>query len=58
MVSDAGDSSDVVIAATYIRYWDYAELLSMISASNTTHSGMQTLSLLLSTEYSAWEWYS
>ncbi|KAI0726278.1 hypothetical protein C8Q72DRAFT_876970 [Fomitopsis betulina] len=52
------DSSDVVIAATYIRYWDYVELLSMISASNTTHSGMQTLSLLLSTEYSAWEWYS
>ncbi|TFY69466.1 hypothetical protein EVJ58_g361 [Rhodofomes roseus] len=52
------DSSDVVIAATFIRYWDYVELLSMISASNTTHSGMKTLSLLLSTEYSAWEWYS
>ncbi|PCH33929.1 hypothetical protein WOLCODRAFT_62954 [Wolfiporia cocos MD-104 SS10] len=52
------DSSDVTIAATFIKYWDYVELLSLIAASNTTHSGLKTLSLLLSTEYSAWEWYS
>ncbi|CCM03648.1 uncharacterized protein FIBRA_05792 [Fibroporia radiculosa] len=52
------DSSDVTIAATFIKYWDYAELSSLIHASNTTHSGLKTLSLLLSTQYSAWEWYS
>ncbi|EKM51696.1 uncharacterized protein PHACADRAFT_127496 [Phanerochaete carnosa HHB-10118-sp] len=52
------DPSDVTIAATYIKYWDYAELLALISASNTSHSGLRTVSLQLSTEYSAWEWYS
>jgi len=52
------DSPDVTIAATFINHWDYLELLSLISASNTTHSGLKTLSLLISTEYSAWEWYS
>lgn len=30
----------------------------MIETSNTTHAGLKTLSLLLTTEYSAWEWYS
>ncbi|KAI0632329.1 hypothetical protein C8Q77DRAFT_1059919 [Trametes polyzona] len=52
------DASDVTIAATYIKYWDYVQLSSMIAVSNTTHSGLKTLSLLLNTEYSAWEWYS
>lgn len=54
----AGDSSDVTIAATYIKYWDYVQLSAMIATSNTTHNGLKTLSLLISTEYSAWEWYS
>ena len=53
-----GDSSDVTIAATYIKYWDYVQLSAMIASSNTTHNGLKTLSLLVSTEYSAWEWYS
>ncbi|KAJ8480662.1 hypothetical protein ONZ51_g6509 [Trametes cubensis] len=52
------DASDVTIAATYIKYWDYVQLSSMIAVSNTTHNGLKTLSLLISTEYSAWEWYS
>ncbi|KAI0648152.1 hypothetical protein C8Q79DRAFT_999587 [Trametes meyenii] len=52
------DASDVTIAATYIKYWDYVQLSAMIAVSNTTHSGLKTLSLLLNTEYSAWEWYS
>ncbi|KAJ3005397.1 hypothetical protein NUW54_g4354 [Trametes sanguinea] len=52
------DASDVTIAATYIKYWDYVQLSAMIAVSNTTHSGLKTLSLLISTEYSAWEWYS
>ena len=46
------------IAATFIKYWDYAELLALIATSNTTHQGLKTVSLLLSVEYSAWEWYS
>ena len=46
------------IAATFIRYSDYIELYSLIGASNTSHNGLRTLSLLLSTEASAWEWYS
>lgn len=57
MYSEQG-ASDVEIAATFIKYWDYAELLALISSSNTSHAGLRTVSLLLSTEYSAWEWYS
>lgn len=52
------DSSDVTIPATYIKYSDYSDLFSLISTSNTTHSGLRTLSLLITAEYSAWEWYS
>ena len=54
----AEDASDVKIAATFIRYSDYVELYSLIGSSNTSHNGLRTLSLLLSTESSAWEWYS
>ncbi|KDQ62630.1 hypothetical protein JAAARDRAFT_30544 [Jaapia argillacea MUCL 33604] len=53
-----GDSSDVLIASTFIKYSDYLQLMSLIATSNTSHSGLKTLSLLISTEYSAWEWYS
>ncbi|KAF9030201.1 hypothetical protein BDZ89DRAFT_1013927 [Hymenopellis radicata] len=52
------DSSDVKISATYIRYADYVELSTAIASSNTSHSGIRTLSLLITAEYSAWEWYS
>jgi len=52
------DSSDINIASTYIRYSDYIHLNTLISNSNTTHSGLRTLSLLITAEYSAWEWYS
>ncbi|KAG6866186.1 hypothetical protein C0991_007736 [Blastosporella zonata] len=52
------DSSDVRIAATYIKYSDYMHLSSLIDSSNTSHSGLRTLSLLITAEYSAWEWYS
>jgi len=52
------DSSDVKIAATYIRYSDYTHISSLIAASNTSHSGLRTLSLLITADYSAWEWYS
>lgn len=52
------DSSDVKIAATFVRYSDYIELYSLIASSNTSHNGLRTLSLLLSTDTSAWEWYS
>ncbi|KAF7355654.1 Mismatch repair-related protein [Mycena sanguinolenta] len=53
-----GDASDVKIASTFIRFADYEALFALIAASNTSHSGMRTLSLLITAEYSAWEWYS
>ncbi|KAJ7930129.1 hypothetical protein B0H13DRAFT_1703089 [Mycena leptocephala] len=52
------DASDVKIAATFIKWSDYITLFELINASNTSHSGMRTLSLLITAEYSAWEWYS
>ncbi|KAJ7126381.1 hypothetical protein C8R43DRAFT_705371 [Mycena crocata] len=52
------DASDIKIASTFIKYSDYIHLSSLIAASNTSHSGLRTLSLLITAEYSAWEWYS
>jgi len=52
------DASDINIAATFIRFSDYVQLSSLIQASNTSHAGLRTLSLLITAEYSAWEWYS
>ncbi|KAJ7228297.1 hypothetical protein GGX14DRAFT_412548 [Mycena pura] len=52
------DASDVKIASTFIKYSDYVTLFDLISASNTSHDGLRTLSLLITAEYSAWEWYS
>ncbi|KAH7914249.1 hypothetical protein BJ138DRAFT_1210048 [Hygrophoropsis aurantiaca] len=53
-----GDASDVTIHSTYIKYSDYNDLISLIKSSTTSHAGLQTLSLLITTQYSAWEWYS
>jgi hypothetical protein len=33
-------------------------LSNLIATSNTSHSGLRTLSLQIATEYSPWEWYS
>jgi len=52
------DASDVTIAATYIKYSSYAELYSLIATSNTSQAGLKTVSLLISSEFSAWQWYS
>jgi hypothetical protein len=48
----------VAIASTFIKYSDYTTLSALIATSNTSHSGLRTLSLLITTEYSAWEWWS
>ncbi|KAJ7793595.1 hypothetical protein B0H14DRAFT_3889204 [Mycena olivaceomarginata] len=40
-----------------IKYVDYVTLFALIAVSNTSHSGMRTLSLLITAEYSPWEWY-
>jgi len=53
-----GDASDIKIASTYIKYSDYTELCQLIKSSTTSHAGLQTLPLVIATEYSAWEWYS
>ncbi|KAJ7284161.1 hypothetical protein C8J57DRAFT_1294697 [Mycena rebaudengoi] len=52
------DAADVKIPSTYITYLDYLHLSTLIAASNTSHSGLRTLSLLITAEYGAWEWYS
>ncbi|KAI0270012.1 hypothetical protein BC834DRAFT_819798 [Gloeopeniophorella convolvens] len=52
------DASDVTIAATYIKYSSYAELYSLIATSNTSQAGLKTVSLLISSDFSAWQWYS
>ncbi|KIY46725.1 hypothetical protein FISHEDRAFT_46690 [Fistulina hepatica ATCC 64428] len=52
------DSSDVHIASTFIKYSDYQHLSKQIANSNTSHSGLRTLSVLITSQYSAWEWYS
>ena len=48
----------MTIAATYIKYSSYAELYSLIATSNTSQAGLKTVSLLISSEFSAWQWYS
>ncbi|EGN98507.1 hypothetical protein SERLA73DRAFT_183556 [Serpula lacrymans var. lacrymans S7.3] len=53
-----GDASDVTIPSSYITYSDFKELSYLIETSNTSHAGLRTLSLLISTQYSSWEWYS
>src|SRR5437879_2601161 len=53
-----GDASDITIASTYIKYSDYKQLSLLIDSSTTSHAGLRTLSLLITTQYSAWEWYS
>ena len=52
------DASDIDIPSVYLKYSDYAELGVLIRSSTTSHAGIQTLSLLIATQYSAWEWYS
>ncbi|KAL1665428.1 hypothetical protein GGF50DRAFT_100516 [Schizophyllum commune] len=52
------DASDIRISATYVKHSDYSTLSSLIASSNTSHSGMNTLPVLITAEYSAWEWYS
>ncbi|KII94113.1 hypothetical protein PLICRDRAFT_50101 [Plicaturopsis crispa FD-325 SS-3] len=52
------DASDISIISTYIKYSDYTVLSSLIATSNTSHSGLRTLSLLITSDYSSWEWYS
>ncbi|KAF8555760.1 hypothetical protein OG21DRAFT_1567273 [Imleria badia] len=52
------DASDIVTPSTYITYADYNDLILLIDSSTTRHAGLKTLSLLITTQYSAWEWYS
>ncbi|KAH0831983.1 hypothetical protein J3R83DRAFT_12882 [Lanmaoa asiatica] len=53
-----GDASDIITASTYITYSDYNDLMLLIDSSTTRHAGLKTLSLLITTNYSNWEWYS
>ncbi|KAI5120136.1 hypothetical protein M0805_001904 [Coniferiporia weirii] len=52
------DSSDVKIPSTYIKFSDYKHLTDLIASSNTSTSGIKTVSLQITTDYASWEWYS
>ncbi|KAI9573668.1 hypothetical protein HD554DRAFT_2012982 [Boletus coccyginus] len=52
------DASDIFIFSTYITYSNYRDLILLIDASTTRHAGLKTLSLLITAQYSPWEWYS
>ena len=54
----SADASDILIPSTYITYSDYHDLMFLIDSSTTRHAGLKTLSLLITTQYSPWEWYS
>ena len=54
----AGDSSDVKIPSTYIKFSDYVLLSNLIATSNTSTSGLKTVSLQITADYASWEWYS
>ncbi|KZT38871.1 hypothetical protein SISSUDRAFT_1061592 [Sistotremastrum suecicum HHB10207 ss-3] len=52
----AGDASDVTIPSVYIARSSYNALSEMIENSNTSTSGLRTLSLQMNAEYPSWEW--
>ncbi|EJC98919.1 uncharacterized protein FOMMEDRAFT_95273 [Fomitiporia mediterranea MF3/22] len=52
------DSSDVKIPSTYIKFSDYSRLSNLIASSNTSTSGIKTVSLQITADYASWEWYS
>ncbi|KAG8862979.1 hypothetical protein FRB96_000399 [Tulasnella sp. 330] len=51
------DASDIDIPATYVSYRSYEHLMEIISASNTTTSGVKTVSIIWRAEES-WGWLS
>ncbi|KAF8310857.1 hypothetical protein DL93DRAFT_1564787 [Clavulina sp. PMI_390] len=55
MYNAVGSSMDVVIPATHITSSSYDALMSLIAASNTTISGLHTVSLLMGFE-ETWQW--
>ena len=52
------DRDDINIPSFYIQKSSYDDLMSIIKASNTTTSGLRTVSILMTIDYGAWEWYS
>ncbi|THH07714.1 hypothetical protein EW145_g3199 [Phellinidium pouzarii] len=52
------DHSDVKIPSTFIKFSDYKLLTDLISSSNTSTSGIKTVSLQITSDYASWEWYS
>lgn len=53
----AGASEDITIPSAYITHASYKSLMSVITASNTTISGLKTVSLLMGFE-ETWQWYA
>lgn len=50
-----GDASDIIIPATYITHASYSAIRSLIGSSDTTISGLPTVSALIGPE-DIWQW--
>jgi hypothetical protein len=54
----SGASLDINVAATFVRYSDYLSLISLIDSSETIHSGLRTVSLLIGADIPSGGWLS
>lgn len=50
-----GGSSDIEIPSSYVTHASYVSLMTLIAESNTTISGLRTVSILMGFE-EAWQW--
>jgi len=57
LVDPTDNSTDIKIPSTYVSYASYHRLMKLIASSNTTTSGLRTISVVLRAEDS-WGWFS
>jgi hypothetical protein len=57
-VVTSGETDDLNLTATYIKYVDYVHLSKLIDHSDTIHSGMRAVTLLITSEGPASGWLS
>lgn len=58
LIHAVGETGDVNITATFIKFVDYTQLNDLINHSDTIHSGLRTVSLLISSDAPAGGWIS
>jgi hypothetical protein len=58
LTDQAFSGEDINITATYIKFSDYEQLNSLIEHSSTVHSGLRTVSLVISPDTPSGGWVS